>query len=375
MKKLKKLAVILLVFALCISSLAGCGAKTESAEAAAEEQAEAVVEETAVEEATEEVAVEESSNVAFLEAEKKLEEALAPLPQGGNDIKVAALEITLANPFWITMKEGYEAAAAEYGVSVDVMATSKEGDVNEQLDMLNTIVSKDYNAVTISAITPFNLLPGVAAATEKRLPVIAVGTSVDSVEAEKAGAVVNAFITSNFEDQGKLGAEYIIEKIGSGKVAIIEGLAGAAQGEARKTGAKNAFEANSDIEIVSVQAGNWDRQVAYDIATDLVQANPDLKGIFCANDVMALGVVEALKAADMKDKVVVVGVDAIDEAKDSIRNKELDGTVAMSPYLFGKGGLILSLKVLEGHEITQDIFWTPLGLITEENLDTYDGWK
>ena len=241
--------------------------------------------------------------------------------------------------------------------------------------MLNTIVGKDYNAITISAITPFNLIPGVASATEKGLPVIAVGTSVDTAEAEKAGAVVNAFITSNFEEQGQLGGEYVIEKIGSGKVAIIEGLAGAAQGEARKTGAQKAFEANADIEIVSIQAGNWDRQTAYNIATDLIQANPDLKGIFCANDVMALGVVEALKAADMKDQVVVVGVDAIDEAKDSIRNKELDGTVAMSPYLFGKGGLILSLKVLEGHEITQDIFWTPLGLITEENLDTYDGWK
>lgn len=375
MKNLKRISIFLLAIALCSFSLAGCSTKEESAqstEPAAEEQV-AVEENTG--DSEEPVVQENPTNAAFLEAEKKLEEALAPLPEGGNDIKIAALEITLANPFWITMKEGYEAAAEEYGVSVDVMATSKEGDVNEQLDMLNTIVSKDYKAVAISSITPFNLIPGVVSATEKGLPVIAVGTSVDSEEAKKAGAKVEAFVTSNFEDQGKLGAEYIMEKIGSGKVAIIEGLAGAAQGEARKTGAKNAFEGNSDIEIVSVQAGNWDRQTAYDIATNLLQANPDLKGIFCANDVMALGVVEALKAADMKDQVVVVGVDAIDEAKDSIRNKELDGTVAMSPYLFGKAGLILSLKVIEGHEISQDIFWTPLGLITEENLDTYDGWK
>ena len=375
MKNLKRISIFLLAIALLSFGLIGCSTKNESSESVEPVAEEQVIAEENGEGSGGAVVQENPANAAFLEAEKKLEEALAPLPEGGNDIKIAALEITLANPFWITMKEGYEAAAEEYGVSVDVMATSKEGDVNEQLDMLNTIVSKDYKAVAISSITPFNLIPGVASATEKGIPVIAVGTSVDSEEAEKAGAKVEGFVTSNFEDQGKLGAEYIIEKIGSGKVAIIEGLAGAAQGEARKTGAKNAFEGNSDIEIVSIQAGNWDRQTAYDIATNLIQANPDLKGIFCANDVMALGVVEALKASDMKDQVVVVGVDAIDEAKDSIRNKELDGTVAMSPYLFGKAGLILSLKVIEGHEISQDIFWTPLGLITEENLDTYDGWK
>lgn len=353
----KGLAILLMT--MLVFSLVGCGSQPteESAQSS-------------------QVANEETkANAAFLDAEKQLEDALAPLPKGGNDVKIAAVEITLANPFWVTMKDGYEAAAKEYNVAVDVMATPKEDDVNGQLDMLKTLLGKDYEAVAISAITPFNLVPGVAEATKKNIPVIAVGTSIDSDEAKKAGAVVNAFITSNFEDQGKLGGEFIIDKIKSGKVAIIEGLPGAAQGEARKSGAKKAFEANENIELVSIQPGNWDRQKAYDIATTLIQANPDLKGIFCANDVMALGAVEALKAVGKKDQVAVVGVDSIEEAKASIANGELDATVAMSPYLFGKGGLILALKVLEGHEMTQDVFWTPLGLVTKDNVDTFKGWK
>lgn len=361
MKKVRNLLCMVLVF-IFVSGLAGCtGKQAEEPEGDISGQGE--------------VQAQQPTNAAFLEAQAKLEEALAPLPTKGSQAKLAALEITLANPFWVTMKEGYEAAAKEYGVTVEVMAAPKESDVNSQLETLKTIINKDYDAIAISAITPFNLVPGVAEATKKGIPVIAVGTSVDAAEAEKAGARIEAFITSDFEEQGKMGGQYIIDKIGSGKVAIIEGLPGAAQGEARKNGAQKAFEAKQDIQLVSVQAGNWDRQTAYDLTSNLIQANPDLKGIFCANDVMALGAVEALKAANKKDQVVVVGVDFIEEAKESVAKGELDATVAMSPYLFGKGGLILALKVLEGHAITQNIFWTPLGLVTKENVNTFEGWK
>ncbi len=316
-----------------------------------------------------------NKNAAFTSTEKKLMDSLAPLPKASKAYKIAAVEITLANPFWVSMKQGYADAAKEYGVTCDVFAASKEDDVNGQLDLLKTAIGKDYDAVSISSITPYNLIPGVAEATKKKMPVIAVGTSVDAAKAKEANAKVNAFITSSFEDQGKIGAEFIIGKIKSGKVAIITGLSGAAQSEARKTGAQKAFEANKDIKLVSVQAGDWDRKKAYDLATNLIQANPDLKGIFCANDDMALGVVDALKAANKKSQVTVTGIDSIDEAKKSIANNELDATVAMSPYLFGKGGLILALKVLEGQEVKSDIYWTPLGLVTKENVATYDGWK
>ncbi len=88
----------------------------------------------------------------------------------------------------------------------------------------------------------------------------------------------------------------------------------------------------------------------------------------CANDEMALGVVEALKAAGDKDQVKVVGIDFIEEAKTSIEAGELDGSVVMSPYLFGKAGLIFSLKAVQGHEIPENIYWDQLALVDAENV-------
>lgn len=377
-----KYIAVLLTLLLLALPLLGCGGNGAAPTDEGPGTTGAEDEETAAQEAEEtgEPAADDAADQTvasdgFLEAEQKLLDALAPLPEPGEAYNIAALLITLANPFWITVKEGYEAAAQEFGVDVDVLSAPKEDDVNSQLEALQTVLTKNVDAVAISAITPYNLVPGVAEANRMDVPVIAVGTSIDAEAAEEANARVEGFITSDFAEQGEIGAGYIVEKIGSGKVAIIEGMPGAAQGEARREGAERAFDSSANIELVSVQPGNWDRKTAYDITSSLIQAHPDLRGIFCANDVMALGAVEALKAAGMKDDVVVVGVDFIDEARESIMRGELDGSVAMSPYLFGKGGLILALKALEGHALDEEIYWSPLGMVNSENLDAFDGWK
>ncbi len=315
------------------------------------------------------------TNELLKQAEADMLEALAPLPEMGNGEKIGAVAFSMTNPFWVTVQEGYEDAAKEYGVTVGVVASPDEADEQGQADAMTTLLAQDYDAFAVSAMTPFSLVNPVAEATKQGIPVVAVGTDIDKDAAADAGAEIVAFVTSDFEAQGKLGATYIMELLGgSGKVAVIEGQAGADNSEQRKRGAIAGFEENGG-EIVAVEAADWDRQKAYDIATNILNANPDLGGIMCANDEMALGVVEAMKAAGVKDQVKVVGIDFIEEAKTSIENGELDGSVVMSPYLFGKAGLILSLKAVQGHEIPEDIFWTPFALVNSENVDQYDGWK
>lgn len=315
------------------------------------------------------------TNSAFEEANKTLEEALAPLPDKGTGVKIAAIESTLANSFWQTMQEGYEDAAKEWGVSVDVMATDTETDTQGQLEIMNTLLAKDYAAIAISPLTEQNLIPGIVSANQNKIPVILIGNGVNEEALKAAKGKIDAFITSDFKAQGELGAKYIIEKTGGkGKVAIIEGIPGATQSDARRDGALEAFEA-AGMEVLPVQTANFDRQSAYDLMSALIEANSDIIGVTCGNDIMALGVVEALKDKGIKDDVIVVGVDFIEEAKASIVAGELDGTVAMSPYLLGKGGLISSLKAIQGHSFDETVIWTPLSLVTAENIDTMEGWK
>ena len=121
--------------------------------------------------------------------------------------------------------------------------------------------------------------------------------------------------------------QYLVEQMGgSGQVVIIEGKAGAVSGEDRRDGAALAFEEASGIELVSVQPADWDRTKAYDVATNLLSKYPDLKGIYCCNDVMAMGALEAVKNANRD--VLVVGTDGNSDAVDSVKAGELTATVA-----------------------------------------------
>lgn len=319
-------------------------------------------------------APESAQNSAFAKANEELEKALAPLPEKGTGVKLASIESTLANSFWIVMKEGYEDAAAEYGVTIDVLATETEDDIEGQLDIMNNLLVKDYAGIAVSPLTRQNLIPGVVQANQDEVVVVAVGNGFDDDALAQAQGHLSAYVTSDFKAQGELGAQFIVDKMGKGKVAIIEGIPGATQSDARRDGAKEVFEANG-MEVVSIQTANFDAQQAYDATIAIVEANPDIVGISCGNDVMALGAVNALKEKDMKDNVAVVGVDFTEEGRAAIKAGDLDASVAMSPYLFGKGGVITLLKAIQGHEMSETVVWTPLSLVTLENVDEMEGWK
>ncbi len=310
------------------------------------------------------------------EIEQALMEQLAPLPEFNNGEKIGALIITLANPFWVSMKEGYEQAGEELGVEVTVMAAPTEGDTKSQLETLDAMVARDYNAIVASPIEPFNLVPGVVKANNKGIKVVNLGPPISKEAVEEAGGWLDGRITVNYEEQGALAAEYIVEKMGSGggKAAIIQGIPGAGQSEGRTAGAKRVFEAAENVEIVSIQPGNWDRNTAYNIASNILQAHPDIKAIFSCNDVMALAAADALEAAGKREGVIIFGVDFISEAHEAIKEGKLDGSIAYSINIYSKAALILALKTVQGHDIPEEVF-SPLALVSKENVAEFEGWE
>jgi len=133
-----------------------------------------------------------------------------------------------------------------------------------------------------------------------------------------------------------------------GKVAVIEGQAGVFAAGQRTTGFSETIAEGGKFTVVASVPGNWDRQVAYDAAATILQQNPDLIGFYANNDGMALGIVEAVKAAGLQDKVAVFGTDGISDAYASIRAGELTGTVDSFPVLTGEVALESALRLVAG---------------------------
>lgn len=360
----KKLVSVLLCAAMVAAMAAGCGGSQEDTQESKDEKESGSSKTEAV-----------SEDTMFGQALAQVDEDLAPLPEKDTGKKLAAIESTLSNSFWVTMQEGYEDAAEEFGVTIDIQATDSDTDTAGQLDIMNNMLVKDYEAIAVSPLTEDCLISGIVAANQSDIKVITTGNEVNEEALEEAGGYLDAKITVDFHNQGVLGAQYIIDQTGGeGKVAIIAGNEGATQSDARRDGAKETFEA-AGMEVVSVEQCDFDAQKAYDAASALIEANPDLVGITCGNDDMALGVVRALEEKGVKDQVMVVGVDFTEEAKAAIEEGTYDATVAMSPYLMGREGVIIMLKALEGQDVSEVGDGTPMVVVDADNVDQMSDWR
>ena len=255
---------------------------------------------------------------------------------------------TLANPFWVTMEEGIKAEADKMGISVDVYAVQSESDLQGQLQMFETMLSKGYKGIGFAPLSPVNLVPAVTKAYKQGIKLVNIDEKINMEELTSAGANVNAFITTDNVAVGAKGGKFIVEQIGSGKVVIIEGKAGAASGEARRAGAAQVFEDTSGIELVASQPADWDRSRALDVAANMIQRFPDLKGIYCANDTMALGAMQAVANAGKSDSIVVVGTDGIDEAREMVSQGRLGATVGQDPAEVGAESLRQLVSAVKG---------------------------
>jgi ribose transport system substrate-binding protein len=105
-----------------------------------------------------------------------------------------------------------------------------------------------------------------------------------------------------------------------------------------------------------------------EVMENLLQANPDVDAVFAHNDSMALGAIEAIEAAGMLDQIMVVGFDAIDDAKEAVREGTLAATIAQKPDEMGMIAVETANRIMEG-ETVDEFIPVPLKLVTMENVD------
>ena len=289
----------------------------------------------------------------------------------GDEVKVksglqlGAIAKSFSNEFWRNFKNGYEAAEkslkdAGVDAKIKVDGTTDESDEIGQQTMTDNLVNPGYNALMLSPISDSNLTSSVDNAKTKKIPTINVNDGLISA--------ADYFVGPDAYQNGELAAEWVSKQLGDkGEVAIVVGMAKAFAARERTAGFKGWIkDNNSGLKVVAEQNADWDRQKAKELASTWIQQNPDLKAIFCNNDDMALGVVEAVEEA--KADILVVGVDGIGEAYDSIREGKLDATVDSFGYYMSQVATEVTLRVLAGQDIPR-VTHTPQALIDSTNVD------
>ena len=278
---------------------------------------------------------------------------------------------TLSNPFWGAMEQGVRDGAKEEGVQYFLQAVESDQAAEPQLNTCNTMLEKKPAVMITAAINSTILLPCLKRANELKIPVADLDGNLDPAITKKAGVEVAFHIGSDNEAAGAKGADYLAQTLGKdakGPVLVIEGLSGNITGQKRARGFANELKtAAPGLTIVASLPGDWDRQKAANITNDTLQRSPDLVAIFCANDGMALGAVEAARASG-KDKVIVVGVDGNSDAVKSILAGRLNASVAQLPYLVGKDAVASAKKALAGEKV-DEFTYVPTLVLTKAVLE------
>ena len=290
------------------------------------------------------------------------------LAQEAKKFKIGALTKSLANPYFLRMKEGYDYAQKKLGVEIVFGSTPKEEADVEQLNILQSWLTEgSFEGFVVTPFRPTSLNTVLTMVSRKNLPIINIDELIPEDAATADGIKIATRIASNNVEAGRLQAQLVINSVPKGsEVAIIEGDPGTVSSRDRVTGFTSAAK-EGGLVVIASQPANWNRNKAYELATIIIKVVPNLRAICAANDDMALGVVRAVQEAGAAGKVIVVSVDGIPDAIDAVKQGSLAGTVAQYPDAMAYLAIETIIKKLKGEAVPEKID-SPIKLITKENL-------
>ncbi|HET7398960.1 MAG TPA: substrate-binding domain-containing protein [Intrasporangium sp.] len=280
---------------------------------------------------------------------------------------IAAVIKGLDNPFFQTMEAGIKEAASSSKTAVTVQAATAITDTSGQADKLSGLAGQDFRCFIVNPISGTNLIQGVAQLSAKNVPIVNIDSPIDASAAKAANAKIATYIGTDNVEAGTMAGKTMGELLpAGGDVALVGGIAGDVTSDARLDGFQKGIPAN--VKVVQTVAADWDRQTALTKATDIMRAQPGLKGFFAANDDMGLGISRAIANAGKTGQIKVISVDGNKDAFEAVKAGGIDAVVAQYPYVIGAMGLEACRAAVAGKALPLSVK-APVQVVTKDTVD------
>ena len=276
--------------------------------------------------------------------------------QQAQEIYIPLVSKGFQHQFWQAVKQGAEQAAKDLKVKVSFEGPETEAMVDKQIDMLSAALAKKPQAIGFAALDSQAAIPLLKKAQAAKIPVVAFDSGVDS------DIPVTTTTTDN-KAAAALAADKMAELIGkSGEVALVVHDQTSRTGVDRRDGFVNRIKtAYPNIKIVSVQYGGGDQLKSTEITKSILQASPNIKGIFGANEGSAIGVVNGVKEMKRNGKVVIIGYDSGKQQKNAIMDGSMAGAITQNPVGMGYKTVEMAVKAIKGEKLPKIVdtgfFW------------------
>jgi len=250
--------------------------------------------------------------------------------------------------FWQAVKAGAEEQAKADGVKITFEGPETEAMVDKQIDMLTAALAKNPQGIGFAALDSKAAIPLLKKAQDAKIPVVAFDSGVDS------DIPLATCTTDNIKAAG-VAADKMAELIGdSGDVAVVVHDQTSKTGQDRRDGFVNEIKAkHPNIKIVDIQYGGGDQLKSTEITKSILQAHPDIKGMFGANEGSIIGVLNGAK--ELKKKIVIIGYDSGKQQKAAIQSGEEAGAITQNPVGIGKCVVDSLAKAIKGEKLDKVI--------------------
>jgi ABC-type sugar transport system substrate-binding protein len=279
------------------------------------------------------------------------------------------------NNFQTLLREGLSTRASQVG-GITLQIEDAQTDVSKQLNQVNNFIAAGVDAIIVT-LADTSAAPGISAAAEKAgIPLVYVNLQPDNVDKLPKN---QAYVGSKETDSGRLGAEAACEilkkngKAGDAQAYILMGDLAHQASRDRTSSVKETLAAGDckGVTIADEQSAAWTRTNAMDLTTNWITAGRPIDAVFANNDEMAIGAIQALKAAGVSmDSVVVVGIDATQDALAAMTNGDLDVTVFQNAKGQSAGAMDAAVALARGHSVDKQVM-VLFELVTPTNMAEY----
>jgi len=287
----------------------------------------------------------------------------AAAPAAGAKPYIPIISKGFQHQFWQAVRSGAEKAATDFNVEITFEGPESESQVDKQIEMLQTAIDKKPAAICFAALDSKAAIPLLEKAKAANIPVIGFDSGVDSDIPATTAATDNLAAAA-------LAADKLAEAIGgSGEVGVVVHDQTSRTGIDRRDGFVNQIKAKyPNITIVDIQYGGGDQLKSTDLAKAIIQAHPNIKGFFGANEGSAIGVLNAVKELGMEGKITVIGYDSGKAQIDAVGSGVMAGAITQDPIGIGYKCVEAAVKAIKGEQLPKMID-TGFHYYTKENIN------
>lgn len=286
------------------------------------------------------------------------------LAQEAAKTKIAVVISTLNNPWFVVLGETAKARAIELGYDATIF--DSQNDTAKEAAHFENLIAGGYKAVLFNPTDSQGSIVNVEKAKAAGVPVFCIDREINSTNAATA-----QMLSDSYSGCVKLGQHFVKTVGKEGEYAELLGILGDNNTRNRSMGFHSVVDRYPGLKMVAQQSGEFDRAKGLEVMESILQAHPNIKGVFCGNDAMAMGAYQALVAAGKEKDVKVYGFDGADDVIKSIAEGKIIATGMQFPKRMARQSAEFADEYIKGKRDFPQKIPVPVELVTKENVAKY----